>query len=207
MTINIQTKAWAALGWVALAANTKEYMLGNVKLDYAPATGDSPARLTAHATDRFRVHRVVVDVPTSENDSSEPAWSVLVPAVTVKEAAKHPTVGKSRETLVPLTVTTEHIASGNGGWGATLPAITGNYPPVERLINEPTEDEQGPVVLDAKYLADLAKWNLGGRHSDTVWELTWTRTDNPAKPGPVLAHRKDDGISAVALIQPNIRIR
>lgn len=213
MTLNIPANAWAAFQWVTLASSSSDRtapILAHAKLDYKPAEGEAPATLALIATDRYRVHRVVVDLPhSSDTDAEVEPWSRVTPARIFAEAAKHPTVGKftvgkfNTLSLMPLTVTDSRIEAGFDGWGANFPPGPGNFPPVERLIEEPTDHEQGPIVLQAKFLADLAKWNLGGRRgkSDTVWTFTWSEVKG--KPGPLTARRSDDGISAVALIQPN----
>lgn len=212
----VPTKAWAAFAWCALATVRDDFspILGFVRLDYTPATETAAPTLTMLATDRHRVHRVIVPLPADEQDEGETAaWSVLIPASVVAEAAKHPTVGKARYMpLLPVTVPDfgGRIEAGYEGWGSSFPIDPGNFPPVDRLIPDaPGEVEQGPIMLRMQYLADLAKYRLGGRRhiDETLWTLTWTAPSSSGKPGPVFAYREDDGIQAAALIQPNIRLR
>lgn len=215
MRLMVPTRAWAAFAWCGLATGKDpgSPILAYVRLDYAPATETLGPTLTMVATDRYRVHRVIVSLPTDEQDEGETiAWSMTIPAAVVVEAAKHPTVGRSRQPILPLVVPDigGRIEAGYEGWGAAFPIDPGHFPPVERLIPEaPSDHETGPIVLRMQYLADLAKYNLGGRrHPDQyIWRLTFTETSNPAKPGPVFAVREDDGIAACALIQPNILLR
>lgn len=207
MTLSIPANTWAAFQWVTLASSSDKSapILAHAKLDYKPAEGEAPATLALIATDRYRVHRVVVDLPhSSDTDAEAEPWSRVIPSRIFAEAAKHPTVGKSGVPSMPLTVTDSRIEAGFDGWGANFLPAPGNFPPAGRLIEEPTDHEQGPIALQAKFLADLAKWNLGGRRDkfDTVWTFTWSGTDG--KTGPLAARRSDDGISAVALIQPNL---
>ncbi len=211
-SIMIPTRAWAALSWVALATDRdpRSPILGMVKFDYTPgAEGVAPPRLTAHATDRHRIHRVIVDLPAADNADEPEAWSSIIPAPVIVEASKHASVGKARITLIPLTITVGRIEAGYEGWGAAIPVEPGNWPPVERLLPEaPADTQTGPVTLRMQYLADLAKYNLGGRRDidDQVWTLTWTGSTS-SKPGPVFAYREDDLIAAAALIQPNLKLR
>lgn len=208
MILNIPTEAFAAFQWVTLASikDKRSPILGNVKLDYAPDDSALLSTLTMIATDRFRVHRVIVNLPPAENNTDEngeaEAWSRIIPARIFVEAARHATVGRSVATLLPFTVTESRIEAGLEGWVANFVPNPGNYPPVGRLIGDPTDVEQGPITLNMTFLADLAKWPLGDKQTRT-WTLTWNRTDKD-KPGPVLASRVDDHIAATALIQPNL---
>ena len=204
-TLLIPTEAWAAFQWVTLAASRDDVTpaLTMVKLDYTPATESTPPRLMMVATDRFRVHRVRVDLPRDDNVDATEGWSQLVPAKIIAEAAKHPTVGKTKQSGTLLTVTDSRIEAGDEGWGAALPDKVYTFPSVEKLMHEPDPDAtSGPIAFNAKFLADLSKYTLGGRH-DNVWQFTWTQTGN-GKPAPVLARRVDNGIVAEALIQPNL---
>lgn len=211
-SIMVPTRAWAAMAWTALAVNKSDPspVMRMVKMDYTPGVeGSNPPRLTVHATDRFRVHRVIIDLPVDDNaDQTEP-WTVIVPATLVVEASKHPSVGKVRIPLIPLTLEPGRIGAGYEGWGAAIVDSPGNFPPVGKLFPDTVPDATvGPIMFRTSYLADLAKYTLGGRSpDDSVWAFTWTATENPNKPGPMYAYRRDDGISAVALIQPNMRPR
>ena len=211
----VPTKAWAAFAWTTLATDRdpRSPILGYVRLDFAPAIDTTSPTLTMIATDRHRIHRVVVDLPVDEQGGGhDTPWSTLIPAYVIGEAAKHRTVGKSRTPVLPLTVPDfgGRLEAGYEGWAATFPIDPGNFPPVERLIPDaPGDHETGPIALRMQYLGDLAKFRLGGRrHPDEgLWVLTWTATSNPSKPGPVYAYRTEDGIRAVAYIQPSIFLR
>lgn len=88
---------------------------------------------------------------------------------------------------------------------ARFDLLAGNYPPVARLFpNEQTEFGTDQISLKMEFLVRIAtatKW-LGDR-SD-VARFKFTKTANPAKPGPVWVQVGDKFDS---LIQPNLLLR
>lgn len=201
-TITIPTTSWAALAWTAIPAlksDPRTPVLATVRLDFDPEGN----QLTAVATDRYRVHKVTISLPDQEGEPE--AFSRVIPAKIIAEAAKHPTVGKAR---IPnrhqLTITETRIEAGFGGWGSSIAESYGNFPAVERLMPTETPDvECGAFAIRTEYIGDLGKLVIGKKRPDSgVWTLH--RTEN----GPIYATRAvDDGIEAVALIQPQEVLR
>jgi len=84
-----------------------------------------------------------------------------------------------------------------------------NYPPIEKLF-KPVSDVGVPTIrVNPKWFAMLAKVIEPDPRptKDMPWELSFSVSDNPSKPGPIHANITGNGYDISVLIQPNLMVR
>lgn len=177
------------------------------------------SKLRAVATDRYRVHEVVLAdaVTTGRKDESvnvPPSaltWLVRTLRIVAPRRKTYVTTvtiqtRKDADELVHIIVTIKNADS-----ITTLDtlAIKGNYPPVSRLFDaaEQAERYDGPFSLNPTFLGKIEKLrdNRGG-----AVQFHPTASTTAGKPGPMLINVPidgEEGTTARALVQPNLMLR
>lgn len=168
---------------------------------YLTATDRHAIARYEHTTYDESVSRHGEDGPTS------PDFAVLIPRDVAEWIGKHkPTSGQT------LTVTTDVVTI---GWTAEIESsraflpVTGNYPPVERFIAEPSDDdvEVSPFAIGTDQLDQLVKAGKAlarvvGRN--TAWRFQLPDPRRSHKNAPV---RATLGERMVTMLQPMLNVR
>lgn len=204
---------------VAHAASTDDVtpVLEHVKISVDNNT------LIAVSSDRYRI--AMVTIPNVEHI----AFEVLVPA---KALLKLGTDAKRAKSSVQIELIGDGVeTSGRENMGAvrydgllvTVGSSTtelkpianvfnGNYPQVERIMDDVEKREQNGatgVMLNSTFLATLVKLFAPGddwRKPDMVFTFQFATQDG-SKPQPVLAVRESDAGSVKYLVQPSWKLR
>jgi DNA polymerase III sliding clamp (beta) subunit (PCNA family) len=128
-----------------------------------------PVRITAYATDRYRV----IEVSTEHYDSSAGTFEVTLPTKPLIEFSKSSKI-KGRELFnsITLSVTDDTVTMSNADNGSSITTalVVGNYPPLTKLFDRPAGDT-GMIAIKPSFLADLTK--VVDPHGNALKEF-WT---------------------------------
>lgn len=142
-----------------------------------------------------------------EEGPASPDFAVLIPRDVAEWIGKHkPTSGQT------LTVTTDAVTI---GWTTEIESsraflpVTGNYPPVERLIAEPSDDdvEVSPFAIGTDRLEQLVKAGKAlarvvGKNAGWRFQLP-----NPSATHKLAPIRATLGPRMVTMVQPMLNVR
>lgn len=142
-----------------------------------------------------------------EEGPTSPDFAVLIPRDVAEWIGKHkPTIGQT------LTITADVVTI---GWTTEIESsraflpVTGNYPPVERIISEPSDDdvEVSPFAIGTDRLDQLVKAGKAlarvvGRNAAWRFQLPDPRRSH--KNAPV---RATLGERMVTMLQPMLNVR
>ncbi len=179
--------------------------------------------LRATATDRYRVHEVTLEAATTHGKADE---SVLLPSSAfrwIQRAMRIIAPRKSDRVSTTVTISTRisdqltralltiNTADGDSMTLDTA-TIKGNFPPVYRLIDAAVDAPRyaGDVRLNTYFLGKLAAImpDSDGSYAPVLKQTAMQRDGEPIdKPGALYAVATADGITARALIQPNLLLR
>lgn len=179
------------------------------------------------ATDRYRVAHM--EMPEDEQDESKPQTrkgeEFLIPRAALEWVTKitpkslrwknYPATAlytvRFEEDGDTLTASVIDL-SGRVERSQVFDGLTGNYPPVERLVvtvleGRDAEIQAAPVNLNAALLTGILqfvhKYGDNDANGSSCAKFTLTKTENPHKQGPVLI----EGAGVSFLLQPNLLVR
>lgn len=167
------------------------------------------------ATDRYRVHEVVLPAPKGARDGeflmhrSQAAWILAnshKPARIYTDQAIEIVFEPSGDPAAAGRIGARVIASEDSDspvFSYAAPAVKGNFPPVARLFPEVSEGDErvGAVGLDPLLVASLSHLS-SHRHEPLIFTMPKT-TEGKAKP----IHVQNVQGTARALVQPNLLTR
>ena len=163
-------------------------------------------RLMVVATNRYVAVKAIFDNVEFSNWESAQMW---IDAEILKSA----TVFAKTQPYAPMAfgydTDSEDSFISVGDTRFTYRQNTGNYPAIEKLFGDVSDVGVPMIRVNPKWFTMLAKVIEPDPRptKDMPWELSFSVSDNPSKPGPIHANITGNGYDISVLIQPTLIVR